>query len=356
MVTPPLKKVFTKEGMGLIPLQEGAEFLVHEICQTSDRPVEVVVMADPTPLVEGRNPAEQMAVAFERTLNVEQYPFLTSHVIDGKVVLPLAMMMEWLAHGALHGNPGLTFHGLDNVRVLRGLILEEGQSCTIRVLAGKALSKGSFIHVPVALHSAGMGKGVISKDAIHARAEVILATRLTDPPSDVPAIPMKPFSHDLREVYSHLLFHGPHLQGIERVEGCSKHGIIGKVSAAPAPSAWIQVPLRNTWLSDPLAMDAAFQLAVLWGFENFGCASLPCFVGQYRQFRRSLPREDIRVVVQIREAVAHRMTADIWFMDAEGMVVARLDNYEATLDVHLNQAFRRNRLGQGASHQEVVRQ
>lgn len=345
MVTPALKKVFANEGIGLIPLQAGAEFLVHEINQTSDRPVEVVVMADPIHPTLSLGSTERMTVAFERTLDVEQYPFLASHVIDGKAVLPLAMIMEWLAHGALHGLPGMMFHGLDQVRVLRGVILEEDQSCTIRVLAGKSVSKGPFTHVPVELHSVGVAKGKSSGNIVHARGEVILTARLPEPDSRIPEIQVESYSRDLGEIYSQLLFHGPLLQGLERVEGCSNSGIIGIVIGAPAPSAWIQVPLRNTWLSDPLAMDAAFQLVVLWGYENFGCASLPCFVGRYRQYRRSLPRKGIRVVVQVKEAIAQRARADITFMDVEGNVVARLENYEAVLEAHLNQAFRRNRLG-----------
>src|SRR5260370_3896473 len=94
-----------------------------------------------------------MTAAFERTLDVEQFPFLKSHVIDSKAVLPLAMSMEWLAHAALHSNPGLTFHGFDEVRVMHGVILEEESSCTVRALAGKPFWPGSFFRVPVELSS-----------------------------------------------------------------------------------------------------------------------------------------------------------------------------------------------------------
>jgi acyl transferase domain-containing protein/NAD(P)-dependent dehydrogenase (short-subunit alcohol dehydrogenase family) len=346
MVTPTLKKIFAGEGIGLIPLKAGADFLIQEINQTSDPSVEVVVLADPVHAEEQSASSSPMSVAFERTLNVEEYPFLTSHVIDGKAVLPLAMMMEWLAHGALHGNPGMTFHGLDNVRVLHGVTLEEGQSITIRVVAGRSISKGALIFVPVELQSVSEDKGTRPGIVIHSRADVILASRLPEPNYHPPENVGGPYSRGREEIYSQLLFHGPHLHGIRQVLGCSKEGISGRVAGAPAPAEWIQVPLRNTWLTDPLVIDAAFQLAVLWAFEQIGSASLPCFVGRYRQYRRSMPRGGMRIVMQMKDVVAQRMTADFAFLDEEGELVARLEDYEGIFDAHLNQAFRRNQLPQ----------
>ena len=38
--------------------------------------------------------------------------------------MPLALTLEWLAHGALHENAGLTFHGCDDLRVLHGIVLD----------------------------------------------------------------------------------------------------------------------------------------------------------------------------------------------------------------------------------------
>ena len=45
MVTPALKKVFAGEGIGLIGLAEGGDFLVREIAAT-DAPVEIVALAE----------------------------------------------------------------------------------------------------------------------------------------------------------------------------------------------------------------------------------------------------------------------------------------------------------------------
>ena len=151
------------------------------------------------------------------------------------------------------------------------------------------------------------------------------------------------------EIYQTILFHGPAMQGIERVEGLGERAIAGWVATSPAPSEWVEQPLRNAWLTDPLAIDSAFQLVVLWCRERLGANSLPTAIGGYRQFRRAFPAEGVRVVAEIRQASDTRAVADIEFLDAQGELVARLDAYECVVDSSLNQAFRRNQLQRALS-------
>jgi hypothetical protein len=286
-------------------------------------------------------------LAFEQELDVEHFPFMKSHVIDGHAVLPLAIMLEWLAHGALHANPGLIFHGCDELRVLKGVILKDDEPYPLGVLTGKAMREGPYYRVPVemlsGLRQTGSGDWQ-GRKVLHCRADIILAEKLPIANQEVPEIVTAPYLREKEEIYSELLFHGPDLQGIERVVGCSEKGVIGQVSVAPPPSAWIRRPLRNGWLADPLVIDCAFQLMVLWSFENHGSVSLPCFLGRYRQYRRSFPRGSVRVIAALKETGAQRARADIVLQDGAGHVVARMENYECVIDTKLNEAFRRKRL------------
>ena len=154
---------------------------------------------------------------------------------------------------------------------------------------------------------------------------------------DLPLLDMTP-----DELYTRVLFHGPELRGIEAVAGCGESGIVAQVATAPPPSAWIDRPWRQTWLADPLALDSAFQLLIVWSAERFGAGSLPTFIGRYRQFRRAFPASGVRVVAKVTQASELRAVADIEFLDADGALVARMDNYECVIDPSLNQAFRRN--------------
>src|SRR5262249_19028338 len=110
------------------------------------------------------------------------------------------------------------------------------------------------------------------------------------------------------------------------------------------PSEWLDRPLRQAWLTDPLAVDCAFQLLSLWCFGQAGAVSLPTRVGRYRQFRRGFPAPRVRVVARVERPAGHRAVAELDFFGAQGAPVARVEGYECVTAPSLNQAFRRNRL------------
>jgi NAD(P)-dependent dehydrogenase (short-subunit alcohol dehydrogenase family) len=346
MVTPSLKKVFADEGISLIGLSEGGDLLVREIAAAGD-PVEIIAMAGITAdslAVASPLPVRTLTEAFSLTLNVEDYPFISSHVLDGKAVLPMAMAVEWLAHGALHGNPGFRFHGFNNLRICKGVIFDQGSACTLSVMAGKAEKHDSLFIVPVELTGSTADGGSI----LHVRAEIVLATKLPEGIRSIVDFPTTPYAPNSGAIYDNeRLFHGPDLQGIEQVGGCSAKGITALVKAAPKPDMWIKQPLRNIWLTDPLVVDSAFQLMILWSFERSGSGSLPSFAGRYRQFQDSFPREGAQIVIKVTAERNHGASADIEFLDRNsGKLIARLENYECIIDPSLQKAFRRNQLVQ----------
>ncbi len=239
-----------------------------------------------------------MTEALSISLNLNDYPFLRSHVLDGKAVLPMAVIAEWLAHAALHGNPGLRFHGLNDLRICKGVVFDQESSCRLTVMAGKAEKRDSFYLVPVELTGTNGG----NRPVLHAKAEIVLAVRLPEGIRSIKEIPAEPYTlHNGRIYDRERLFHGPDLHGIETVSGCSEKGIAALVKRAPNPSAWLKQPLRSSWLTDPLALDSAFQMMILWSFERYGFGSLPCFAGRYRQFQESFPKDGVQVVIKITD-------------------------------------------------------
>jgi hypothetical protein len=116
------------------------------------------------------------------------------------------------------------------------------------------------------------------------------------------------------------------------------------VRSSPLPSEWIQRPLRQRWLADPLALDCSFQLMVVWSQERHGSPSLPCHLARYRQYQRPFPATGVRVVAQVtRDSDLHAL-ADIDYLDERGQVVARLEGYECVIDPALKRAFGRQPL------------
>ena len=347
MVTPSLRPLFEAEGIALIPIAEGARYLVEELRgQSPTRPVEVVILGgggpDPDflkPVPKGEGLSTGLSKVFERPLDVASTPILESHVMDGRPVLPMALILEWLAQGAMTRNPGMVYLGVDELRLLKGVVLREALPETIRALAGKGVRRDGHTVVPVEL------RGVLSdgREVLHARGEVVLGDHYPEVPPAFEEPGLPPSTMLAREIYREMLFHGPGLQGIVAVEGCGDLGIAATVSAAPSPTEWVVNPLRNQWLTDPLAVDCAFQMMILWSLERTGSGSLPTYVGRYRQFRRAFPAEGVRVVARVTEAGAHKARADVDFLDDRGQPVARIEDYECVIDASLKAAFRRNR-------------
>jgi acyl transferase domain-containing protein len=353
MVTPALARVFEKESIGLIPLAEGGETLLRELA-SSDRPAETVVLAQvaapatamPTPIAA---PSE-LNLVFERKVALADHSILRSHVIGDKAVLPFVLHLEWMAHAAIHDNPGLKFLGFDDLRIFQGVHVEEAIPADLRVLSGKAVRRDGLFVVPVEIRGSRKGR-----DVTHSRTEIILADRLPEPPFAGRSPETGPFAHSMDDVYDYFLFHGPDLRAFERIDGMGDEGAIAFVRAAPTPSSWMDAPVRGAWLADPLALDAAFQLLSVWSYKKHRAASLPCFAGGYRQYRRLFPTEGVLVAAHITRDNGTTARADIEFIDADGRLVAKLTDAEHVIDTSLNEAFRRGRVATPSNSTRLTR-
>src|SRR5262249_46272630 len=194
-VTPALRQLFESEDMGIIPLAEGADYLVQELSTVAKPPVEIVILGESPKnhdlMSQPTATATRLTLILERSLDVNSAPVLSSHVLDGRAVLPMALMIEWLAHAAAHGNPGLAFHGFDDLRVLKGLQLGNGERRTLRLYAGKAGKRDGLFVVPAELRSVASGK-----EWLHARANIVLASKLPSAKPLLNSVAGEPFDDD----------------------------------------------------------------------------------------------------------------------------------------------------------------
>ncbi len=358
MVNSQLKAMFRGEGVGVIGRKAGAQLLLQQMARPASAPVEIVVLgpvpdegataATVPPTIAQTSAAVSssadtdaqaaMRVTSSRDLNVDAYPLLRSHVVGGRAVLPMAVIIEWLAHGAMHDHPGLMFAGFDDLRVFKGITLDADESRKIEVWAGPSRRDGSLEVVRTELRCG---------EVLHAGATIVLAMGLrAGKPSKEP-IAEKPYAKAPAEIYtSSQLFHGPMLEGIESIDACDKCGIIAQVSSAGPPSTWMREPMRSAWLADPLVLDASFQMMILWCFDQCGRGSLPTSVRSYRQMRRSMPAAGMQVLARITAHREHTAEASIEFLDRDGALVARIEGYECVIDASLEAAFAQNELTQ----------
>ena len=352
MVTPALKRDFTRAGIGVIPLDAGARSLIDELACADTGATEVMIGDSlPESSAAGRErhappvsaTQPDLSPAFARRLDLNRHPFLRSHVIGGYPVLPVAVMQEWLGHAALHDNPGLLLRGFDEFRVLTGVILNNGP-CDLRAVASKIRRNGDVFEVDVELRS-----GPDDDGPAHARARAILAATLPAPPgySRPARLDEHNYGCSVAAAYRDVLFHGPHFHGIVRIDGYSSQGIVARVRSAPVPADWMDDPLRSAWLGDPLVVDAGLQMGILWCHEELGSVSLPTCGARYRQYSAAFPSDGVVAALEVRERSTHRVTADITFLNTSGTVVARMEGYAWTVDPSLREAFGREEIHAG---------
>lgn len=341
MVTPSLKRNFIKNNVSLIPIDSGARAMVTEMAQSINDAVEVVI-GGPLPksietVKEAEEPATALTLTCKRDVSLDRYPVLHSHQLDGRPVVPLALITEWLAHSALHANPGLVLHGLDNLRLLNGIILDR-QKRMIQLLAGRAHRNGSVYEVEVEIRD-GMNEGL---GRVHSSASAVLSEVLPTAPKFKENGHFKPGDapHCLDDIYKDVLFHGQDLQGIMEIIRISEDGISAKLATAPPPDQWINEPLRSRWIADPLVLDSAFQLAIVWCHKHYGLVSLPSFAATYRQYCHRFPDTGISAVLEIQKSDQRKMVGNFTFLDKDKKVLACLKGYEAIMDPSLSKAFK----------------
>jgi len=349
MVSSSLKREFARNGVPLIPVEDGAKCMLCEMMSDEKTHVEVVIggnitadhKTDSKTLMLSEKSEEHkkknLFLTFKRELDIVTYPVLKAHMLDGKPVVPFALMTEWFGHGALHENPGLILHGFDDMRILNGIKLDQGKKI-IRIMAGKARKKEAIYEVDVELRD-GFKDNI---PVIHSRAKAILTDAISRPPafSSSEYFNSKTYPRSIDEVYEKILFHGNELRGIKKITGYSPEGIIAEISSAPSPAKWMKDPLRNRWLCDPLVLDSAFQMAIIWCYDEMGKVSLPVYFASYRQYCDSFPANGVTAILKVNKATDHIMRGDFTFLDPDNIIVARLSGYEAVFDASLYKAFK----------------
>ncbi len=341
MVGDSLRREFERSRISLIPLKAGAQSMIQELQAGPGSPVEVVIgsgLLHPVSATRQSLVPETLSLSIKREIDIDRYPILEAHHLNGKPVVPFALITEWLGHGALHENPGLQLSGLDDIRLLKGIRLDDGKK-TIRLMTGKTRKNGPNFEMDIEIRD-GFKDG---KEVIHTRARAVLSNELSMPPEfDFSRYldESHAYSRPMEEVYDKILFHGNALKGLRRILTLSPHVMVAELASAPPPDQWTTEPLRSRWIGDPLVLDAAFQMAIVWCFEQKGMVSLPSFGASYRQYCSRFPEEGITAVLEIRKTGPSKMVGDFTFLDIHHAVIARLTGYEAVMDISLAKAFK----------------
>jgi acyl transferase domain-containing protein/NADP-dependent 3-hydroxy acid dehydrogenase YdfG len=329
MVTPALRKQLEARGMPLIGRTAGAAAFCDEL-ERAQGPIEIVLGGPETsgPLVDTR-PASAGSIVHRLTASGDR--FLNEHRIAGKAVLPAAMVIEWMAQAARVAFPSLHLLAVRGFAILKGVVVEDGtpaaEGATVEMRWQEVPGVGSHRALSVELLRHGVA---------HYRAVLDLGERggsTTKFPGSN-GLGEKQYPYSVDEAYRRFLFHGPGMRGIDEVVGISDHGMVARLRTSVPASLGVDVA---AWETDPIAVDSALQLMLLWVREKRGAAALPCYLGEYRQhapFRGGITCH----LEMAPTATAHgRFRAS--FVDAEGQVVATMTDGEYAANPALNSSF-----------------
>jgi len=359
MVSAELERQFSRHGVQVIPPRLGAAALIDELNRGTKGDVEVVLGAGPwqqaararqvegLPLLAGeRIVPTPDGIAVTRLLDPDRDRYLRDHQLDGRPVLPAAVAMELVAEAAAAALPGLHVAELRDTQVLKGVILKGGtRPVTVQTAAARPKEGGTAVDVTIVDQET---------ERVAYRAEVILQAALPAAPdrSDRPPIALEPFPMTVERAYRELLFHGPLMRGITRVEGIDGERIVALLAPSSPRDCLAGAGDAARWLVDPVLVDSGFQLAILWARTTLGMTPLPGRLGSYRRFA-PVPGPAAGAAEEGPDAVdasgpvrcelrarlrpgGNILDAQLEFSDAEGRLIALIEGMEAPCSRSLN--------------------
>lgn len=357
MVTPALRELFASEQIGLIRLDDGAIHLINEIGSADNSEIEISVIAKHDEMVKpsantNKQPQKKLknkginlpptidkTVKLDKILDLEMdlttNNWLNDHQLAGTPILPAALSAEILISAALKKYPDLNFIGYENFRVLKGLALQNHDK-VVQVYLSKAYQHEHGIALTAELRS-----NENNKESVNVRSTIILGTENNHySPEKFEIDTILVYQSSINQIYNEQLFHGKSFQGLLKVEGWSEEGIAAFCKTCPEPQMWFpQLGIKN-WNADPLLVDTAYQLMILWTIQNCSAPSLPSFIRSYRQYK-PFTNSGYRVAARAHRSGVASATADIDFIDQNGEVKARIEGYECTINEDLTNAFKK---------------
>ena len=360
MVHEGLRSVFHEEGIELIPLSQGARIFIEKM--ESMGPAQRILLAplgsiaetmqqitdfpntpssthDDTETTETSTaiPASgantRMQAGPTLTLSVDRFPAMKDHVLNGRAVIPAAFLLEWCAQAALHRHPGLELQGVDQFKILKGVILDPREEQQITWMTGTPESAADHLRVPVEIRSS------TADPRLHARAQILLGPRCA-----TRSHLMAPeYSGADDPGYGTSLFHGPRFQCIQKVSKITRSQLAIRSDGTSKPSTWFDAATRSDWLIDPLHIDAAFQALILWSRSQHQKPCLPCGIARLR-CHSPIDSGLLETRIHIESVVGSMATARVEVLNRTGSPAITIEGAEVVIDASLESAFQRDRL------------
>ncbi len=351
MASAEVQRRFAERGVQLIPPEGGRAAAVDEIERGAKGEVEVILGdgpwrgagvpepapstdAEELPLLHGvtASPGGNGRVELSRVLDPERDLYLRDHQLDGHPVLPAAVAIEMMAETVRRQWPESEVIGVESFRLLNGVVLENGAK-PLRITARPAAradagADGEAIDVEIADPA---GRRVFYRATC--RVGPALPAAPADPDPEV--ADLRPFPMSVAEAYDRWLFHGPLFQGIESFEGFSDRAIAATLLPS-SPGRLLRGATAPEWIFDPVLIDSAFQLTLLFSRARSDMTPLPARFRRLRRFAATNGTR-LRCVVRARtDAGGHHLETQTLILNDAGRIVVSLEDAEFTASRDLN--------------------
>ncbi len=322
MVHDGLKKLFASEGLGTIPMAAGSDLQTYIL----ERPQ----LGSGQWLVLGEGGQKivrpHLSGSFGNiSVSVRTTPMLLDHVINGRAVVPVALLLEWLAENARLRFPTRKFAGVKSFRLWKGIVLSSESEVRVAVEV-RETSAGSY-------EGRVWSRNAKGSTDFHASAVLELYTEF--PTGEVEAfVPHEKTLTETIRPYD-ILFHGPSLHYIERVLESTPERWVAEIRLHGDPTDW---NIRRSFEAQGPLLDAIFQGAIVWVAVERGARGLPSRFTRLEYFEPWSTQEAI-LEIRIRAADSYSLQADAYIWKRNGELIARMTGFEATVSDTLIQAF-----------------
>jgi hypothetical protein len=225
---------------------------------------------------------------------------------------------------------------MKDLQVLRGLVLDNGPR-PVRVLAkpsGSAAHNGMEVEVSIA--------GATPQAPLHYRAIACLRSELPASPSlkDFSLGDVTPLPLSLEEIYRQWLFHGPLMAGIRDITGIGVDGIAGDLMPS-MPERCLEGNAQGPWIIDPVVLDSALQLIIVWTRAQWDMTPLPARMRSYQRFG-ALSGQRINCQMRIKaDSAGHIVHCDVAFYGDDGQLLGLVEDAEGVCSKALNRLAHR---------------
>ncbi len=333
MVTPAIKELFASRNMAVIPLDAGAQMLIHEL-EEPDQATQVVIGSPITPPPNQQQRGLQ-SFRIRRRLTLAANPFLHDHVIGDHAVLPTVVSISWLANVCEQCAPGYTFYSCHDYKVLKGITFDEtlAHEYIIDLKELDSASAGEIAFEALIWSETSQGQ-----KRYHYGGQIGLRQTLPDAPTypsfDRAEGHVIPGSQLYRDG---TLFHGPSFQGVEQVVNITPQKLTMRCCLPVIPiEQQGQFPIQTF---NPYQADIQYQCMLIWVRHFHQAGSLPLRADTIEYFRPVTPGGQFWVSMDVQQSTESKLVAEVTTHDDQGIVAMRVTGAEVTISARLNQLF-----------------